>query len=170
MNPDALRRVLLRELRTLRDELDAYPDDASVWHCPPGIENSAGTLTLHLVGNLRHFIGARLGGADYVRDRDEEFSARDLSRDELRTRIAAAMTEVDGALANLDPAALTTQFPDPVGGVRLATGQFLLHLTAHCGYHLGQLDYHRRVVTGQARGVGALAPAGLTDRTPDQET
>jgi len=169
MSPDALRRVLLRELRTIQAELDAYPDDASVWRCPPGIENSAGTLTLHLVGNLRHFVGARLGGTAYVRDRDEEFSARDLSRHELRARIAAAMTEVDAALATLDPAVLTAEFPDPVGGVRLATGQFLLHLTAHCGYHLGQLDYHRRIVTGQSRGVGAVAPAALSDRALDQE-
>lgn len=162
MTPDALRRVLLRELRTIQAELDAYPDDASVWRCPPGIENSAGTLTLHLVGNLRYFVGARLGGTAYVRDRDEEFSARDLSRDDLRARIAAAITEVDRALAHLEPGRLTAEFPDPVGGVRLSTGQFLLHLTAHCGYHLGQLDYHRRVVTGQARGVGAVAPAALT--------
>lgn len=166
MTPDMVRRTLLRELHTLAVELDAYPDDASVWAGPPGIENSAGTLALHLVGNLRHFIGARLGGTGYVRDRVEEFAARGLARTEIRARIAAAIAEVDRVLAALPPGRLAEEFPDPVGGVRLSTGQFMLHLAAHFGYHLGQLDYHRRIVTGRAEGVGALAPAALVDAPP----
>jgi len=163
MNPEALRRILVRELRALATELDAYPDDASVWACPTGVENSAGTLTLHLTGNLRHFVGARLGGRPYVRDREEEFAARGLSRADLRGRIAAAIEDVERALADFDPSRLAEEFPDVVGGVRLPVGLFLLHLVAHCGYHLGQLDYHRRTVTGTAHGVGVLSPAALAE-------
>jgi hypothetical protein len=166
MTPESVRRVLLRELGTLATELDAYPDDDSVWICPPGLPNSAGTLALHLVGNLRHFIGARLGGSGYVRDREEEFAVRDLPRTELRARIDAAAAEVGAALSSIDPDWLAQQFPDPVGGARLGTGTLLLHLVAHTGYHLGQLDYHRRVVTGRPQGVGALAPAALSEPPP----
>jgi len=72
MTIDDLSRVLVRDLRTLAAELDAYPDDASVWACPPGIPNAAGTLVLHVAGNLRHFVGARMGGTGYVRDRAAE--------------------------------------------------------------------------------------------------
>lgn len=161
MTPDALRRVLVRDLRALATELDAYPDDASVWARPTGIENSAGTLILHLTGNLRHFVGARLGGSPYVRDREGEFAARDLSRAELHTRIAAAIEDVERALRHLDPSQVTGEFPDAVGGIRLPVSVFLLHLVAHCGYHLGQLDYHRRMVTANPRGVGVLSPAAL---------
>jgi hypothetical protein len=103
MTIDDLSRVLVRDLRTLAAELDAYPDDASVWACPPGIHNSAGTLVLHLAGNLRHFVGARLGGTGYVRDRAAEFAARGLSRAELRALVDAAAVEVGAALAGVDP-------------------------------------------------------------------
>ena len=163
MDIDDLRRVLARDLRTLAAELAAYPDDASAWACPAGVPNSAGTLALHLAGNLRHFIGARLGGSGYVRDRDAEFAARGLTRAELRERIDAAAREVESALAGLDPRRMEQEFPDAVGGVRLSTGRFLLHLVAHTGYHLGQIDYHRRLVTGDPRGVGAVAVAALVD-------
>lgn len=163
MTIDDLSRVLVRDLRTLAAELDAYPDDASVWACPPGIPNSAGTLVLHLAGNLRHFVGARLGGTGYVRDRAAEFAARGLSRADLRALVDAAAVEVGAALAGLDPRRLDDEFPDAIGGVRLATGRFLLHLVAHTGYHLGQIDYHRRMVTGDARGVGAVPVAALAD-------
>jgi uncharacterized damage-inducible protein DinB len=153
--------VLVRDLRTLAAELDAYPDEASVWACPAGVPNSAGTLVLHLAGNLRHFIGARLGASGFARDRDAEFAARGLSRSELRERVEAAAQDVDAALAQLDPTRLHDEFPDAVAGVRLPIGRFLLHLVAHAAYHLGQLDYHRRVVTGDARGVGAVPVAAL---------
>jgi hypothetical protein len=113
MTIDDLSRVLVRDLRTLAAELDAYPDDASVWACPPGIPNSAGTLVLHLAGNLRHFVGARLGGTGYVRDRDAEFAARGLPRAELRALVDAAAVEV-GAPAGPDPAGWT-RFPDRSG-------------------------------------------------------
>ena len=158
---DDLSRVLVRDLETLVAELDAYPDDASVWACPPGFPNSAGTLVLHLAGNLRHFVGARLGRTGYVRDRAAEFAARGLSRAELREQVEAAVRDVRDALAGLAPARLAEPFPDPVGGVHLTTGRFLAHLVAHSGYHLGQIDYHRRAVTGDARGVGAVPVAAL---------
>jgi len=161
MTIDDLSRVLVRDLRTLAAELDAYPDDASVWACPPGIPNAAGTLVLHVAGNLRHFVGARMGGTGYVRDRAAEFAARGLSRGELRAQVEAAAGEVSAALARLDARRMDEEFPDPIGGVRLSTGRFLLHLVAHTGYHLGQIDYHRRTVTGDARGVGAVPIAAL---------
>jgi hypothetical protein len=163
MTPDALRRVLVRELRTAIAEIDAYPDDAAVWACPPPLPNAAGTLALHLAGNLRYFVGARLGGTGYVRDRPREFGARDLSRAELRAELEAALADVDRALGALDPARLAEPYPEPIGGAQLTVGLALLHVAAHCGYHLGQMDYHRRVVTGQPKGVGAMVPGALVD-------
>ena len=163
MTTDDLRRVLVRDLRSLAAELDAYPDDATVWASPPGVPNSAGTLVLHLTGNLRHFVGARLGGSGYVRDRDAEFATRGVPRADLRQRVEVAVREVEAALAGMDPGRLREEFPDAVGGVRLSTGRLLLHLVAHTGYHLGQIDYHRRLVTGDPRGVGAVAVAALVD-------
>lgn len=154
---DAVKRCLVRDLGGFALELEAYPDDASVWLLPTGVRNSTGTLTLHGCGNLRHFVGGVLGQSGYVRDRDAEFAIRDLPRVELEMLIAITRDEVARALDHLDQELLARDFPLQVGGVTLSTGQFLVHLATHLTYHLGQADMHRRVVTGQTDGVGAVA-------------
>lgn len=157
-------RYFGRELATVRDQLLAYPDTASIWAVPPGVPNSAGTLALHIAGNLRWFIGAQLGGSGYTRDRDAEFSLRGVDRDTLVRQVEAAADEVTRGLATLDASRLDEPFPLEVGGVRLPTGRFIGHLAVHLAYHLGQMDYHRRIVTGVNKSLGALAPSALADR------
>jgi uncharacterized damage-inducible protein DinB len=156
-----LRVVFWRDLESLAAEVAAYPDDAALWRAAPGIANPGGTLALHLAGNMRHFIGAELAGTGYVRDRDAEFGTRDLSRAEVRRIVEAARDEVDAALAPLDDGALERPFPVAVAGVTLSTGQFLIHLAAHLGYHLGQLDYHRRITSGGGSVAGMQAVKAL---------
>ena len=153
-----LKRILLRDIDTLRREIELYPDDESVWREVPGLPNAGGTLVLHLTGNLRHYFGAVLGQSGYVRDRPVEFSTRGVSRAELVGIIAAAHAEVGKALDHMDPAVLEETYPEPLRGQSFPTGIFFLHLTVHLTYHLGQLDYHRRVVTGDSASAGALPP------------
>ena len=157
MSPETIRHVLARDLRALAREVDAYPDDDALWRTAPGITNSAGTLALHLAGNLEHFIGAVLGGTGYVRDRDAEFSTRDLTRAEARGRIEAAAKSVDATLAQLESAQWEAEYPAPVGGRKLGTGVFLVHLATHLAYHLGQIDYHRRMVVASPDTVDAMS-------------
>jgi uncharacterized damage-inducible protein DinB len=158
--------ILQRELAAVRRTVEAYPDDASLWAERPGLPNSGGTLVLHIAGNLRHFIGAVIGGTGYVRDRDAEFARRGLSREELLAEIDAAAAAVDAGFASL-PAGddeLMRPYPLQVAGRAVAVGDFLVHLASHLAYHLGQLDYHRRLVTGDPKGVGALGLAELPVR------
>ena len=157
--------VLARDLEALKREIEAYPDDASIWAVPEGVQNSAGTLTLHLAGNLRHFIGTRLGGTNYVRDRAAEFGRRDVPAGELAAEVDQAIADVRAVLERLGPERLTEPFPDAVGGVRVTTGDFLVHLLAHTGYHLGQVDYHRRITTGSGTTIGAMAVPELASAT-----
>lgn len=164
--PDVLGHLIRRELGALRKELLAYEDERDIWLTPAGISNSTGTLTLHVVGNLRHFLGAVIGGSGYVRRRDAEFSARDVPLFELLEEIEAAKRDVSAALARVTPETLQARFPAPLGGLYVDAGEFLLHLLSHLAYHLGQVDYHRRVVTGNSGGVGALALAELRTATP----
>ncbi len=153
MTHSDIRLVLLRDLASLRQELEAYPDESQLWALPPGVSNSAGTLALHCAGNLRHFIGACLDGTGFVRERDSEFQRRDVPSAELLAGLDAAVEVVERVLEGLDPARLDEDFPSDFKGRTIPTGRFLLHLATHLAYHLGQVDYHRRVVTGQ----GALA-------------
>lgn len=148
--------LLARDLAAFRRSLAAYPEEASIWAPAAGLPNSAGTLALHVAGNLRHFVGAVLGRSAYVRHRDLEFSQRGVPRAELDALLARTTEEVQEALARLDPAALDRAFPAPAGGMRVATGDFLVHLTTHLAFHLGQADAHRRAVTGNPAGIEAV--------------
>jgi hypothetical protein len=153
--------LLFRELDALRRELEAYPNDQTVWEHPESLPNSAGTLTLHLCGNLRHFVGARLGHSDYVRDRPREFGARGISRADLLREVLEAESEVRRVLPTMTDAEMDLPYIDPIFKHTFTTGDFIMHLCSHFAYHLGQIDYHRRVVTGQNVSVGAVPPAGL---------
>jgi len=148
MTVDWIRRAVVRDLDSLAAQVTAYPTDADLWRPLAGVVNTGGTLALHLVGNMRHFVGMHLGGTAYVRDRDHEFAAREVPRSEIAAEIAAARVEVDQALRALTESDLVREFPQAVGGATLSTGQLLVHLATHFAYHLGQLDYHRRLVTG----------------------
>ena len=161
----AVQAILLRELGAVRRSVEVYPDDASLWAERRGLPNPGGTLVLHMAGNLQHFVGAVLGNSGYRRDRAAEFSRRDVSRADLLDEIDAAAEAVERGMNAISDDALADSYPEAIAGRNVATGDFLAHLAAHLAYHLGQLDYHRRVVTGDRDGVGALAPAELPVRT-----
>jgi uncharacterized damage-inducible protein DinB len=163
---EAVAAILDRDLQALRRQVEAYPDDDAIWRLPEGAPNSAGTLVLHLAGNLQHFFGARLGDTGYVRDRSAEFSARGVTRAALLGQIEAARAAVRAAAKRIDDDALRQDFPEVVGGVRVTLGEYLIHLVSHFTYHLGQVDYHRRLVTRDQRGVEALRPTELSSARP----
>ena len=157
---DDVRRLLLREIRTLIAEINATPD-SQLWVTPRGISNSLGNLGLHLAGNLRHFVGAGLGDSGFVRDRAREFEARDLPRETVIFELEAAGREVGAALDALAPERL--EAPYPVAGVELPTRRFLLHLCAHAALHVGQAGYLRRILTGENVSVGVTPIPDLVD-------
>lgn len=158
--------IVDRELRAAGRELEAYPDERQVWQTVPGMANSAGTLALHLAGNLQHYLGARLGDTGYVRDRPAEFARRDVPRAELLAELERARSVVASVLARLRDEDLPAQFPEIIGEVRVDTEEYLVHLLVHLAYHLGQIDSHRRVVTGNVTGIGAVRPAELGSARP----
>ena len=161
-----LAAIITRELRALERELNAYQTEDQVWALPAGLPNSGGTLALHAAGNLQHFVGAVLGGSAYVRDRDAEFQRRNVPRSDLIEELRRAETSVRETLQGVDGATLEGLYPLPVANRRLTTIDFLAHLATHLAYHVGQLDFHRRIVTGDAAGVGAVSPTELASARP----
>ena len=159
----SIRAVLHRELAAVRRSVEAYEHDDQLWGERPGLPNTGGTLVLHLAGNLQHYLGAVLGRTGYRRDRDAEFARRDVPRDRLLAELDAAAVAIDRGLdaVDADSDAPNATYPEIVGGRRVSTADFLIHIAVHLAYHLGQLDYHRRVVTGVRDGVGAIAIADL---------
>jgi hypothetical protein len=161
---DDVRRLLVRELEAFAREIELFPDDEAVWRTAPGITNSAGNLALHACGNLKHFVGAVLGDTGYVRKRDQEFATRAGTREELVREIRWTRDVVEAVLPRVPEDALAAPYPQPVGGVELPCGRFLLHLATHLSFHLGQASYLRRFLTGDARSSSPVAIAALADR------
>ncbi len=159
----SLRSMLMRDLRSLDEQIAAYPQDESIWAIAPGISNSAGTLALHLVGNLRHFFGAVLGNSGYRRNRDAEFATRGVSRDELRNLVRDAMSEVEQVLTKIESKELASTYPIPIAERSVGTLAFLMHLAVHFTYHLGQIDYHRRLLTPRPKQVENVSIKALPD-------
>jgi len=165
----ALAAILDRDLAALRREVEAYPDERDLWREMPGVANVGGTLVLHLTGNVQHYFGTRLAGTSYVRDRSAEFTRRNVPRSELLREIDAARAAVKAASTTVGAAQLAADFPETVGGSRVRTDDYLVHLAVHFAYHLGQLDYHRRAVTGLNTSVAAVRPAELSSARPAGE-
>jgi len=152
-----LAALYTRDLTRLIQELDAFPDTATLWQTRAGITNAAGNLALHLEGNLREFIGRLLGKQDYQRNRPREFSDSGIEKGELIARLSAVRDQIPLVIAGLSAEALAADYPQVYGGMTLPTRQMLIHLEGHLCYHLGQIDYLRRVQTGD----GAIPLADL---------
>ena len=150
MLADELAALYARDLTRLLEEITAFPDTATLWQTRAGITNSAGNLALHLEGNLREFIGRLLGKQDYQRDRPREFSDSGIEQEPLLERLTAVRDQIPLVIAGLSVDQLEATYPQPHGGVTLTTRQMLLHLEGHLNYHLGQIDYLRRVLTGNS--------------------
>ncbi len=145
MTSTLLCEFYIRDLEKVKEELSLYPDEKSIWALTPGINNSAGTLCLHLAGNLLHFIGATLGKTGYIRERDKEFALRNISRDDMMMQLNKAILDVTSILPGLSDEDLSGNFPLEKHGQVVTTHHMLVHLLAHLGYHLGQINYHRRI-------------------------
>ena len=145
-----LRKILAeiyeRDLGKLKDEIGQYADEADLWKTSEGITNSAGNLCLHLTGNLNHFFGAVLANNGYVRDRDSEFADKNVSKSDMLADIDATRNVVLSTLAELTEEDLGKPYPIDVFGKPMTIGYFLTHLTTHFNWHLGQINYHRRLV------------------------
>lgn len=161
MTNEWIGRLMTRELASFSRELELFPDEAQIWATAPGIANPAGTLTLHICGNLQHYVGAVLGNTGYVRDRPLEFSARGLPRSVLLENLAKTSEGVRTVLADLTDEQLAADYPDGLGVPRMPTGLFLYHLSVHLAFHLGQAGYLRRVLTGSSESSGALPMQAL---------
>jgi hypothetical protein len=143
---ETLSKLFERDLQKLKTEINLYKNEANIWRVDKQIANSAGNLCLHLVGNLNTYIGAEFGKTGYVRNRDLEFSQKDVSRTELVEKIDGTIAVVHTSLGLLIDGDLEKEYPQLVLGEKTSTGYFLLHLAVHLGYHLGQVNYHRRLL------------------------
>ena len=141
-----LRKVFIKDLEKLKEEIGLYRSEENVWKIEKQIANSAGNLCLHLVGNLNHFIGATIGKTGYVRNREQEFSSKNVPQKELVLMVENTIAMLDKVVKTMTDEELDVEYPLLVLKEKTSTGYILFHLSSHLGYHLGQINYHRRLI------------------------
>ncbi len=135
-----------RDLNKLITEIESYTDEKNLWLVDGNILNSAGNLALHLIGNLNTFIGVELGDTGYIRDRELEFAASDVPRQQIVEGIKNTIMMLKTVLSPLTAEDLTKDYPVLKFPEPCSTEYLLVHLAAHLSYHLGQVNYHRRLL------------------------
>ena len=143
---ETLKKLFKRDLEQLKREIASYTNETKIWIIDKNISNSAGNLCLHLIGNLNTYIGGELGKTGYIRNRPLEFSDKDVPRTKLIASIEETMAVVLNTLDNTKEEQLKQEYPILVFEEKISTGFFLVHLTTHLTYHLGQINYHRRLL------------------------
>lgn len=133
-----------RDLDRLTQEIKSYSDEKNLWLIDDTISNSAGNLTLHLIGNLNNFIGKEIGGFDYKRNREFEFGAKNVPREELINELSNCKHKLIVSLEGMDISLINKDYPLEIFGEKMTHCFFLTHLYGHLNYHLGQINYHRR--------------------------
>ncbi|MEP2024988.1 DUF1572 family protein [Reichenbachiella sp.] len=126
-NTESIKQIFLRDLTSLEKEIRAYQDEANLWLLDGEIKNSAGNLVLHICGNLRHFVGAVISRDGYVREREIEFSKKDMPTAELLRIIQKTKAVVKKALDKLTDKNLEQTYPLEVFGKPMTFSYFLIH-------------------------------------------
>lgn len=146
MLTNTLIELFKRDLNKLIEEINDYKDESNLWKLDGAVTNSTGNLCLHLIGNLNHFIGAILGDTGYIRQRELEFSLKYIPRKELIRHIEETINALESTLKSLSVEDLQKEYSLHVFKKAMTTEYFLVHLSTHLAYHLGQINYHRRLL------------------------
>lgn len=147
MLANILKEIYNRDLNKLKLELMAYSNESELWLTDKEITNSAGNLCLHLIGNLKTYIGGALANINYTRNRPEEFSYKNISRNQLIKQIDAIIIEINKVLDTITTTTLECDYPILVFDKKTTIAYMLTHLTTHLSYHTGQINYHRRLLS-----------------------
>jgi hypothetical protein len=146
MLTETLKTLFNRDLNKLKSEIESYQTESNLWRIDQDIANSAGNLCLHLIGNLNTYIGANLGSSSYIRNRELEFSLKDVPKLELIKMIEETIVMVSETLDKISSEQINGEYPMLVFKEKTSIEFFLVHLTTHLAYHLGQINYHRRLL------------------------
>lgn len=146
MLTSTLIKLFSRDLEKLKQEIEAYKEEEKLWIVTKEISNSTGNLCLHIIGNLNHFIGAVLGNTGYIRQRDLEFSLKDIPVKKMVRQIDDTISVVQNTLSKLTERDLQEEYKRNPFEYYMTTEYFLVHLSMHLAYHLGQINYHRRLL------------------------
>lgn len=135
-----------RDIDKLIEEINLFKKEKNIWKIKGTVKNTAGNLTLHLLGNLNHFIGRTLGHTDYIRRREDEFSIKGIPREKLVTDLILLKETIKNSLEKISIEDMKKEFPLKIKEEVLTVELMLIFLLNHFNYHLGQVNYLRRLI------------------------
>jgi len=135
-----------RDLRSVVQELLLFKDEQNLWKTAGSVRNTSGNLALHLIGGLNFLIGTQLAHTGYKRNRDQEFIRKDVPREELVKDLEAVIQLITQTLKGFDSSRMEADYPIPFDDATRSNSYVLVQLLAHINYHLGQINYLRRIL------------------------
>ena len=144
---ESIKIQFISNLNSIKKEIESYPDDAGIWEIRGDINNAPATLAIHICGNLKHVLGAGIDNNGFIRNRDTEFSARGLSKEQVMNEIDLTIVMIEPVLDSLNSIDLEKPWPNDGFGEGQTIGSVLIRIGIHLGYHIGQINYHRRLLT-----------------------
>lgn len=145
---NAFLELFLRDIERLISEVEAFKQEENLWKNVTGVVNTSGNLTLHLIGNLNHFVGAQIGNTGYIRNREAEFTSINIPKSEMLENLKALIPMLSKVISGISEEELKMEHPKEFLGGKKSTEWVLMHLYGHLNYHLGQINYLRRVLEG----------------------
>lgn len=141
-----LAALFIHDLEKLKQELLLFKNENELWQTKGETKNAPGNLALHLIGNLKHFIGAQLGNTGYVREREKEFSEKNVALSNIIREIDEVKQMVNAVLSSLSASDLEKNFPLEFQGKQRSVLEMVFILYGHLNYHIGQINYQRRLL------------------------
>ncbi|MEE9364759.1 MAG: DUF1572 family protein [Cellulophaga sp.] len=143
---EVLKELFHRDLEKLKQEIKLYKDETTLWKTENSIKNSGGNLCLHIIGNLKTYIGNGLSQIGYQRHRELEFSAKNIDRIKIYKEIDETIHIVNYGIDKLNEEQFNGDFPMVIWEKETGMVFTLIHLHSHLNYHLGQINYLRRIL------------------------
>ena len=140
-----LAELYRRDILKLKEEIENLKDEGSLWRKADGVNNPAGSLALHITGGLNWLVGTLLANTGYVRERDKEFSARDVPKEQLISGLDDLAAMVYRVLSGLSEEEFESDYPLDFLGNK-SVHFYMVNFYGHLNYHLGQVNYLRRIL------------------------
>ena len=143
MTNHLLTQFYERDLRKFIEEINLFQDEGNLWKTHGSIKNSSGNLALHIIGGCNYLIGTQLGQTGYVWDSGQDFLQKDVKRGELVAELEKLISMILEVLKNVE---MKSEYPLIFDGTMRSNCYVLTQLALHLNYHLGQVNYLRRVL------------------------
>ncbi len=135
-----------RDLRKLIEEVNLFRNEGDLWRTNGSVKNSSGNLVLHIIGGLNYLIGATLAQTGYLRDRDQEFIKKGVERKDLVGQLEELIGMINKKVNALTQEQMEGEYPIFFDKPKTSTSYVLQQLLLHLNYHLGQVNYLRRIL------------------------